>query len=489
MPEAFDWLTPSPFWTETPDEMTRPSFFRPVVLEFASDDFMQDLQTAAARATALRKAVVAPGAAGPARLFQPIHGRFYVACASLACRLPGFPDRELRRGDGERAFFVLRKLAGGAELGWVASGPAKGWRPLGARADVVLDGEEPMAAFPVAAGNGRTLHAAYLPVTSRETYRTAAADSPVESSIDPRLATLEGTFEAMRRILHRRTTEPNPVHASNFVLLELALFLEREAPLVYAALPDGVPRPSDPGAAALVDYLRGKSNAEPIRLASAIAEAGRKRDAIGGLLPHRSPPVPWDLGGFNLAADVPANPDTAGAFELALTAGLPARDQRAAPSAVEIGKFARQAGDRYVVRGVYRRPQCEPPQHWVGRPSEPFELAPVFDPDAPARPIRVALPEDVSVAALRKYAKGVAFSVSQELQGQVNRMSPGVLKGDAPGAFQLPNVGFICSLSIPIITICAFILLMIIVSLLDIVFRWMPYFQICFPLKPGTRAS
>ena len=40
----------------------------------------------------------------------------------------------------------------------------------------------------------------------------------------------------------------------------------------------------------------------------------------------------------------------------------------------------------------------------------------------------------------------------------------------------------ICSLSIPIITICALILLMIIVSLLDVIFRWLPYFIICFPL-------
>ena len=41
----------------------------------------------------------------------------------------------------------------------------------------------------------------------------------------------------------------------------------------------------------------------------------------------------------------------------------------------------------------------------------------------------------------------------------------------------------ICSLSIPIITICALILLMIIVSILNIVFFWMPLFKICLP-KP-----
>jgi hypothetical protein len=45
-----------------------------------------------------------------------------------------------------------------------------------------------------------------------------------------------------------------------------------------------------------------------------------------------------------------------------------------------------------------------------------------------------------------------------------------------------------CSLSIPIVTICAFILLAIMVSLLDIVFRWLPYFVICFPV-PGLKAK
>jgi hypothetical protein len=50
------------------------------------------------------------------------------------------------------------------------------------------------------------------------------------------------------------------------------------------------------------------------------------------------------------------------------------------------------------------------------------------------------------------------------------------------------QAGMICSLSIPIITICALLLLMIIVSLLDIVFRWIPFFLICFPL-PGFKAK
>jgi hypothetical protein len=51
-----------------------------------------------------------------------------------------------------------------------------------------------------------------------------------------------------------------------------------------------------------------------------------------------------------------------------------------------------------------------------------------------------------------------------------------------------PSFGMICSLSIPIITLCALVLLIIMVTLLDIVFRWLPYFIICFPI-PGLKAK
>jgi len=40
----------------------------------------------------------------------------------------------------------------------------------------------------------------------------------------------------------------------------------------------------------------------------------------------------------------------------------------------------------------------------------------------------------------------------------------------------------VCSFSLPIITIVALILLIIFVKLLDIIFFWMPFFQICLPL-------
>ena len=155
----------------------------------------------------------------------------------------------------------------------------------------------------------------------------------------------------------------------------------------------------------------------------------------------------------------------------------------------------------FVIRCVFERPECgpiDPPL--LSAPTRQFQMASFFDPDAPARPIRIALPLDTSPAGLRKFDKNTAFMISDMLCGQINRLK-GLSLGDLIRSvlpfplhkdLSVPDggpctsggleVGMICSLSIPIITICALLLLMIIVSLLDIIFRWMPYFLICFPL-------
>jgi hypothetical protein len=159
----------------------------------------------------------------------------------------------------------------------------------------------------------------------------------------------------------------------------------------------------------------------------------------------------------------------------------------------------------YVIRFVYERPNCGP----VHRPevsdaTEPFQLAGFFDPDAPARPIRIGLPIDTTPAGLRKFNKNTAFLMSDVLCGQFSRMRkmtfldlilsvlPWPFHRDLPrpetGPCGEPSFGLFCSLSIPIITICALIILMIMVTLLDLVFKWLPFFIFCFPI-PGFKAK
>jgi hypothetical protein len=163
----------------------------------------------------------------------------------------------------------------------------------------------------------------------------------------------------------------------------------------------------------------------------------------------------------------------------------------------------------FVVRCVYERPGCGPLfPAVVSEPTRLFQMAPFFDPDAPARPVRIPMPVDISPAGLRKFKKTASFVMSDMLCGQIKRIRKLTL-GDLvlsvlPWPFHkdLPdpgktgpckggggiNIGMICSLSIPIVTLCAFIMLIIIVALFDLFFKWIPYFFICLPI-PGLKAK
>ena len=50
------------------------------------------------------------------------------------------------------------------------------------------------------------------------------------------------------------------------------------------------------------------------------------------------------------------------------------------------------------------------------------------------------------------------------------------------------ELGWICSFSLPIITLCAFIVLHIFLGLLNIVFQWMLWFKVCIPI-PKKKAG
>ena len=156
----------------------------------------------------------------------------------------------------------------------------------------------------------------------------------------------------------------------------------------------------------------------------------------------------------------------------------------------------------FVIRCVYQRPHCGPLfPAVVSAPTRLFQMAPFFDPDAPARPIRIPMPVDISPAGLRKFQKNTGFVISDMLCGKIKKirkMSLGdLVLSVLPWPFHkdLPDpgdtgpcekggegFGMICSLSIPIVTLCALIILMIMVALFDLFFRWLPFLFVCLPL-------
>jgi len=161
----------------------------------------------------------------------------------------------------------------------------------------------------------------------------------------------------------------------------------------------------------------------------------------------------------------------------------------------------------FVVRCVYERPNCGPLfTTQVSAATQRFQMAPFFDPDAPARPVRIPMPLDISPAGLRKYQKNTGSVISDMLCGKIKGIRKMTLADLVLSVLPWPfhkdlpepasgtcteggnGFGMICSLSIPIVTLCALILMMIIVALFDLFFRWIPYLFICLPI-PGLKGK
>jgi hypothetical protein len=498
MTETFDWLTPSLLWQPGGLDFQQPDFFnifRPQLLEFHSDTFMEDFLAAAAspspdafRATLAER----PEPSQALKLFQPVHGCFYLVCGSLCCRQPGFPDREVLTAEGESTFFVLRKLVNGAEYAWVAKGAQKGWQPLNGQAKRILPGEERHPLSVTTAATGRSLVFGYVPVASRETYAVPPSELVVDSTtIDVRIEELGARFiEPLSRpdpqtlSIIEATNDSVVLTLSIYLLLDLWEFFLTYLEDVAIALRDN-PEATFSGEkaeakASLLLFLKAQPLGGTVTLAKALGAVAQKREQLN------------QQGGGDLAQlgfDEDYNLKTHRPNAAALTQ-LTHRVQDALPATqlgVELPKLEPQPDVSYVLRCVYERPQCDPPLHVVSLPSEPFQLAPFFDPDAPTRPVRIPLPADVSIAGLRKFKKNVAFLMSDAMRKKVASITgkeKALIKEDTPSLNPEPTdeLAHICSFSIQIIFIVAFFLLITFVVILNFVFWWIAFFKICLPI-------
>mgnify|MGYP001801482884 CR=1 FL=1 len=136
-----------------------------------------------------------------------------------------------------------------------------------------------------------------------------------------------------------------------------------------------------------------------------------------------------------------------------------------------------------------RRPDGCPPQiHW-SEPSEPFTIRPWYD-NSLAPPVQVPLPDLLSDKNLLKQLKpNVAFNIPAGLFNQIEGMTlQDLLEGKKPASGGL-GIGWICGFNIPIITICAFIVLNIFLVLLNFIFGWLPFIKICVPIPQRNQGG
>lgn len=259
----------------------------------------------------------------------------------------------------------------------------------------------------------------------------------------------------------------------------------------------------------LIGALQATSGGLPYTQAKAQAVAGGL-ERVTIAYAHNNPVAGWPGFLFPLADPEFAPPldvDGINALREKIAAALPVLTGNAARARIAdapIGDPSNLAWFR--IRCVFRRAACEPLHPAVlSAPTQAFEMAGFFDPDAPARPVRIGLPIDPTPAGLRKFDKKTFMVLSDLLCGQVTRFKkvtfgdlilsvlPWPFHRDLPVGESVcckggPGIGVMLSLSIPVITLCALILLMIIVSLLDFVFRWMPWFITCLPI-PGLKGK
>ena len=502
------WVTAAPLWSSvlaaqspSPEELERMQ--RPALLRLASDDFMDDLVALLAdkpaRLTELEAAPKSYRAAPPGapstyepaidhvKLYQPIHGQFNLVAATLVCRVAGLPDKAVDPGAEETAGFVMRRTGPDGELAW--DGTA--WSAVEA-GDQLADDEHVEAMFPIQYPNGdrsRRLFVGLVPTSSTESFKsspggvsfspqpgdrtTPAPDRRVEEFDTIVMAPLA----ALRQVIPG-VTEADRIDPSRFLLLDLGDFLLRHAPALWAAV-QARSEPASPGPANAYRTLRDTIADGTISWLDALRAVWAQRERIWG----ETGPLP-DFE-VNLAHSATVPPDAV--FRNALLGALPALTgaQAAEPQPpFEAPKLDPRPTARYVIRCVYRRPRCGPLRpNVVSDPSEPFAIAGFFDLDAPARPLNIVLPIDTSIAGLRKAPKNVNLLISRELRAQMNRVRDGkkALKGELDAGAPL-DLGMICSFSLPIITLIALLLLMIIAVVLNLVFWWLPFLRICFPI-------
>lgn len=495
MAHEHDWLVPSPFWSS--NGYRQVEFYQPALFELRSDDFMDAFLAAAAApgVAALEAQRLAPPAPGQSnKLFQPAHGCFYLVAASLCCREPGFPDRQVRRGDGERTGFVLRKLVGEREYAWVSASETFGWQSLNGNARSLKAGEERLPLFLVPLATGRQIFCGYVPTSSSQTYNVPPSQLTVGTEDEPRVQELSSRF--ITPLYHPSAPDLSLLDSlddnnvawttSVYLLLDLWEYLEVHLAAVAAAVASGAQTATFSGSTAtgqgdLLAFLQKQSYKGSLSLAAALQAVAAKAASLNAPGGGDLAALGFTEAAYNLKNTNDLDNTALDALRTAVKAALP---PDGAPTALPKLDVSSQV--RYVLRFVYERPQCQPAQVQVSLPSQPFVFAPFFDAEAPGRPVRIPLPSDVSIAGLRKASKNVSFMMSNAMRKKMAMLlgKEATLLSDSPETNDDNGLdfAFICSFSIQIIFIVAFMLLLVFVVVFNIIFWWLAFFKICLPL-------
>ncbi len=528
-----EWQEPALLWNGSVGEVGQPR-----LLEIRSDDFMTvflDAMASPDPAAFFQRHQIdaAADSAQPLKLFQPLHGCYYLVTASLVCRQVGLPDKEIVRADDETVSFVVRRQMPTGEEAWIQGDEDGGyWQALSA--DEVLTtvvGEERFPLNPVTICPKpetpqsvftdfleRDLHYGYLVTGNRKKYqdttaRTTSAATPPQDQVNAFIERAEAeaqqsepnfTFQGdvlgsrVIDLWHRLETlgsfsanaPTTEAEQQLYLLLELGDFLRNNLPTLWTALvandDEGLPSHM----ATLFETLEVDSEVErnvpatPISLRAALVELEPYFELVRGV--GEAPADSYNILALNTLTSTQLESETLAALtQETAPMQLPGGEASELLRLVNHQVRPRSADGRealYVIRAVYEYdPDCPPVVSIL--PSHPFSLAKVFDPEAPARLVRMEVPS-IKPKDLRRYAHGVGIEMSPDLHRVANAMSGDDIQDvvDNAGSGSGLSIQMICTFSIQIIFLIAFILMFVFAISLNFIFWWLAFIRICLPI-------
>jgi hypothetical protein len=489
------------------------SFLQALFTDLQADDWQ-------ARLNARRG--IRRGADGVLELGLPTHRHFQIVLMEAVCAIPGFP-----RVDPAKlvamGVLIRREETSGSISGWLKDGPTpRGWLPVAPGATNAAEPDPDPARRP-AANDAVSRQLAVLLATRRGATTPAAEDIYPLFVAPPEVCAARGRTIVYGIVpvssMDRVGTSGAPDFANlaadddAAVLAHLSEYL-KQRPALSMPLPGRpldyawqVLQPPDANSTLSADVRAAwpRLNAFGVLLqqlqvefgafdagatgVALITELNKLRlnfpaDAHGHARPY------MNAGDFCRAAAAILIAGGANTTGLVMPSDWPAIGAAACDRLTNAAKACLTARFRDVVgdtpkfdrdERLYRTrafariagyANCPPRLIWSPY-SEHFRILPWWDSDAP--PARVSLPP-----VLKTLRPNVSFELPPQLanllQGDMKKLATG--DGSPPGSV---GIGWICSFSIPIITICAFIVLNIFLSLFDIVFFWKAFVKICIP--------
>ena len=494
---------------------------RPVILQRVEDDFihatLDDLRSGAGRAQLTGLRAQARDAGGRLKLFQPIQRQFHVALIESWCDTPGQPRIDPARVDA--AGMVLGRIgADGQPEGWMKSrGRIRGWTPVarvgGGDADpasaqrlqigltgvadidrqltalvtanndsLLNEGVIPMYLAPpdVCADADKTLFFGIVPTVSSEISEAAPVFGSPDVDFGPQSANFQNHL--VQALRGQAMDLPTPGLPASRAWLAQAPKLDEEATIARFVLLlrqlSSEFNAFDGGAevASLKQALHainlplvrrpGVTQNGSVPADEFLAQAA---NVVLGIVPGATPP------------EMPAYwPELSTTDAAALARALhDAMQARFVAVAGKQGRFDEPAA-RYQLRAFVRLKAdgaCPPRVVWSD-PSDPFVIAPWYE-GAGAPPVQILLPDPSDRGLLKALKPNVSFVVPPSLQSMLSGSPTDQLAGTLSS--NPLGLTWICSFNIPIITICAFLCLNIVLSLFNIIFGWMAFMKICLP--------